>query len=79
MFVFIVILWIFLSNKYMTQNPVLYVYNVIVLNIVCAIVLSQAAQAHASTKSQWLIHERVTRSVTQCWVTRGTVENLNTL
>ena len=52
MFVFIVIVWIFLSNKYMTQNPVLYVYNVIVLNIVCAIVLSQAAQAHASTKSQ---------------------------
>ena len=52
MFVFIVVVWIFLSNKYMTQNPVLYVYNVIVLNIVCAIVLSQVAQAHASTKSQ---------------------------
>ena len=52
MFVFIVVVWIFLSNKYMTQNPVFYVYNVIMLNIVCAIVLSQAAQAHASRKSQ---------------------------
>ena len=36
------------------------------LNIVYAIVLSQAAQAHVSRKSQRLIHERVTRCVTQC-------------
>ncbi|RMX50793.1 hypothetical protein pdam_00003149 [Pocillopora damicornis] len=44
-----------------------------------AIVLSQAAQAHVSRKSQRLIHERVTRCVTRCSVTRGTVEYLNTL
>ena len=41
-------------------------YNVIMLNIVYAIVLSQAAQAHVSRKSQRLIHERVTRCVTRC-------------
>ena len=74
MFVFIVVVWIFFFNKYMIQNPVLFVYNVIMLSIVYAIVLSQAAQAHASRKNQRLTHERFTRSVT-----RGTVENLNTL
>ena len=52
MFVFIVVVWIFFFNKYMIQNPVFFVYNVIMLSIVYAIVLSQAAQAHASRKSQ---------------------------
>ena len=79
MFVFIVVVWIFFFNKYMIQNPVFFVYNVIILSIVYAIVLSQAAQAHVSRKSQRLIHERVTRCVTRCSVTRGTVEYLNTL
>ena len=74
MFVFIVVVLIFFFNRYMIQNPVFFVYNVIMLSIVYAIVLSQAAQAHVSRKSQRLIHERVTRCVT-----RGTVENLNTL
>ena len=50
----------------MIQNPVFFVYNVILLSIVYAIVLSQAAQAHASRKSQQLIHERITRCVTRC-------------
>ena len=48
MFVFIVVVWIFFFNKYMIQNPVFFVYNVIMLSIVYAIVLSQAAQAHVS-------------------------------
>ena len=72
-FVFVVVVWIFFLNKYMIQNPVFFVYNDIMLSIVYAIVLSQAAQALASRKNQRLI-ERVTRCVT-----RGTVENLNTL
>ena len=59
--VFIVVVWIFFFNKYMIQNPVFFVYNVIMLSIVYAIVLSQAAQAHVSRKSQRLIHERVMR------------------
>ena len=63
MFVFIVVVWIFFFNKYMIQNPVFFVYNVM-LGIVYAIVLSQATHAHASRKSQRLIHESVTRSVT---------------
>ena len=42
-------------------------------------VIPQAAQAHVSRKSQRLIHENVTRCVTWCYVTIGTVENLNTL
>ena len=66
MFFFIVVVWIFFFNKYMIQNPVFFVYNVIMLSIVYAIVLSQAAQAHVSRKSQRLIHERVTRCVTRC-------------
>ena len=66
MFVFIVVVWIFLFNKYMIQNPVFFMYNVIMLSIVYAIVLSQAAHAHASRRSQRLFHERVTRCVTQC-------------
>ena len=70
MFVFIVVVWIFFFNKYMIQNPVFFVYNVIMLSIVYAIVLSQAAQAHASRKKQRLIHERVMRCVTRCSVTR---------
>ena len=65
MFVFIVVVWIFFFNKYMIQNPVFFVYNVM-LSIVYATVLSQATHAHASRKSQRLIHERVTRSVTLC-------------
>ena len=65
MFVFIVVVWIFFFNKYMIQNPVFFVYNVIMLSIVYAIVLSQATQGHVSRKSQRLIHERVTRCVTQ--------------
>ena len=63
----------------MTQNPVFFVYNVIMVSIVYAIVLSQANQAHVSRKSHRSIHERVTRCVTRCSVTRGTVENLNTV
>ena len=62
MFVFIVVVWIFFLNKYMIQNPVFFVYNVIMLSIV----LSQAAQARASRKSRRLMHERVTRCVTRC-------------
>ena len=54
MFVFIVVVWIFFFNKYMIQNPVFFVYNVIMSSIVYAIVLSQATQAHASRKSQRL-------------------------
>ena len=38
-FVFIVVIWIFFFNKYMIQNPVFFVYNVIMLSIVYAIVL----------------------------------------
>ena len=48
MFVFIVVVWIFFFNKYMIQNPVFFVYNVIMLSIVYATVLSQATQAHVS-------------------------------
>ena len=66
MFVFIVVVWIFFFNKYMIQSPMFLVYNVIMLTIVYAIVLSQATQAHASRKSQRLIHERVTQCVTRC-------------
>ena len=66
MFVFILVVWIFFSNKYMIQNPVFFVFNVIMLSIVYAIVLSQAAQEHVSRKSQRLICERVTRCVTRC-------------
>ena len=62
----IVVAWIFFSNKYVIQNPVFFVYNVIMLNIVYAIVLSQVAQAHVSRKSRRLIHECVTRCVTRC-------------
>ena len=65
MFLFIVVVWIFFFNKYMIQNPVFFVYNVIMSSIVYAIVLSQATQGHVSRKSQRLIHERVTRCVTQ--------------
>ena len=65
MFVFIVVVWIFFFNKYMIQNPVFFVYNVIMSSIVYAIVLSQTTQGHVSRKSQRLIHERVTRCVTQ--------------
>ena len=65
MFVFIVVVWIFFFNKYMIQNPVFFVYNVIMSSIVYAIVLSQATQGHVSRESQRLIHERVTRCVTQ--------------
>ena len=66
MFVFIVFVWIFFFDKYMIQNPVCFVYNVIMLSIVYPIVLSQVAQARASRKSQRLIHERITRCVTRC-------------
>ena len=66
MFVFIAVVWIFFFNKYMIQSPMFFVYNVIMLTIVYAIVLSQATQAHASRKSQRLIHERVTQCVTRC-------------
>ena len=38
MFVFIVVVWIFHSNKYMIQNPVFFLYNAL-LSIVYAIVL----------------------------------------
>ena len=51
-FVFIVVVWIFFFKKYMIQNPVFLVYDVILRSIVYAIVLSQAAQAHATRKSQ---------------------------
>ena len=39
MFFFIVVVWIFFFNKYMIQNPVFFVYNVIMLSIVYATVL----------------------------------------
>ena len=65
MFVFIVVVWIFFFNKYMIQNPVFFVHNVIMSSIAYAIVLSQATQGHVSRKSQQLIYERVTRCVTQ--------------
>ena len=35
----IVVVWIFFFNKYMIQNPVFFVYNVIMLSIVYAIFL----------------------------------------
>ena len=38
MFVFIVVAWIFFFDKYMIQNPVFFVYNVIMLFIVYAVV-----------------------------------------
>ena len=38
MFVFILVVWIFLFNKYMIQNPVFFMYNAL-LSIVYAIVL----------------------------------------
>ena len=60
------IAWILFFNKYMIQNPVFFLYNFIISSNVHAIVLSQAAQAHVSRKSQRLIHERVTRCVTRC-------------
>ena len=37
MFVFSVVAWIFFFNKNMIQNPVFFVYNVIMLSIVYAI------------------------------------------
>ena len=46
-------------------RKVFFVYNVIMSSIVYAIFLSQATQGHVSRKSQRLIHERVTRCVTQ--------------
>ena len=64
--VFVLVVWIFFSNKYMIQNPVFFVYNVIMLSVVYTIVLSQVAQACASRKRQRLIHERVTCCVTRC-------------
>ena len=39
MFVFIVVVWIFFFTKYMNQNPVFFLYNVIMLSIVYPIVL----------------------------------------
>ena len=38
-FVFIAVVWIFFFDKYMIQNPVFFVYIVIMLSIVYAIVL----------------------------------------
>ena len=64
MFVFVVVVWIFFLNKYTIQNPVFFVYNVIMS--ICQVLFTQAAQAHASRKSQRLIPERVTRCVTRC-------------
>ena len=67
MFVFVVVVWIFFFNNSRSKIlHVFFVYNVIMSSTVYAIVLSQAAQAHASRKSQRLIHERVTRCVTRC-------------
>ena len=40
---------------------------------------AQASKAHVSRKSERLIHESVTRCVTRCYVSRGTVENFNAL
>ena len=79
MFFSIVVVWIFFFSKYMIQNTVFFAYNVIMLSIVYVIVLSQATQGHVSRKSQRVIHERVTRCVTQSKLCLGTVENLNTL
>ena len=39
MLVFVVVVWIFFFNKYTIQNPVFFVYNVIMLSIVYTIVL----------------------------------------
>ena len=39
---FIVVVWIFFFNKCTIQNPLFFVYNVIMLSIVYAIVLSHA-------------------------------------
>ena len=61
-----IVVWIFFFNKYMIQNPVFFVYNVIMLSIVYEIVLSQVAQAHILRISQQLIHECVTHCVTRC-------------
>ena len=40
---------------------------------------AQASKAYVSRKSERLFHESVTRCVTRCYVSRGTVENLNAL
>ena len=53
MFVFIVVVWIFFFNKYMIQNPVFFVYNVIMLSIVYAIFLSQAAKLTPREKANF--------------------------
>ena len=67
MFVFVVVVWIFFFNNSRSKIlHVFFVYNVIMSSTVYAIVLSQVAQAHASRKSQRLIHKRVTRCVTRC-------------
>ena len=67
MFVFVLVVWIFFFNNSRSKIlHVFFVYNVIMSSTVYAIVLSQAAQAHASRKSQRLIHERVMRCVTRC-------------
>ena len=54
-------------------------YTVDIIRFTTKLKAPQAAQAHVSRKSQRWIHERFTRCVTRCWVTGGTVENLNTL
>ena len=56
MFVFIVVVWIFFFNKYVIQNPVFFVYNVIMLNIVYR-------QPKLTSPEKY---ERVTRCVSRC-------------
>lgn len=50
------------------------------LGCVALLLLQQSSQAHVPRKSNdFEINERVTRCVTLCLVTRGTVENLNSI
>ena len=50
------------------------------LGCVALLLLKQSSQAHVPRKSNdFEINERVTRCVTRCLVTRGTVENLNSI
>ena len=49
MFVFIVVVWIFIFNKYMIQNPVFFVYDVIMLSIIMYLLFTQLSCGLIST------------------------------
>ena len=49
MFVFIVVVLIFIFNKYMIQNPVFFVYDVIMLSIIMYLLFTQLSCGLIST------------------------------